>query len=85
VSIAGSLFVTPHAVRQYQGRVEPLAYNMALATIIKALAEPERISGQGSVRTYHTPGWRALVKLPKRQGTLCPVVLTVLRGSEEAP
>lgn len=52
--IAGEVYVTPHAVEQFQARIAPLPSNHALAAIIRELAEHARdprpcASGRGIV------------------------------------
>lgn len=87
MTAAGAVFITPHSVRQFISRVawaHGWTYEQALAELIRQTAAPRRVSGQGSVRTLHCHGFRAIVAIDRRarRGQL-PVLLTVLVGEDE--
>ena len=84
MSFGGQVFVTPHAVRQFQERIAPLPENHALAAIIHSVARPRTVrptrNGRGfTVRTEAPFRIRAIVMPPPEPGGL-PSVVTVLRG-----
>lgn len=81
---AGAAFVTPHAVQQFQERIERLPYNQALAAIIHSLdsAEAARSTENGMavyVRTRTPYRFRAIVRRPAPSRRL-PSVVTILKG-----
>jgi hypothetical protein len=81
---AGPAFVTPHAVRQFQERIERLPYNHALAGILHSLqtAGSPRPTANGAalyVRTEAPYRFRAVLKPPQHRGQL-PAVVTILKG-----
>ena len=81
---AGVAFVTPHAVQQFQKRIERLPYNEALAAIIHSLdtAEAPRSTENGMavyVRTRAPHRFRAILR-PPAPGRKLPSVVTILRG-----
>lgn len=85
MSVAGVVFVTPHAVHQALRRVPWMrgwSYEQALTELIRQTSVPVRISGQGSIRTLHCCGFNALVDIDRRarQGRL-PVLVTVIAES----
>jgi len=83
--IAGEVYVTPHAVEQFQARIAPLPSNHALAAIIRELAEHARdprpcASGRGIV--VRTRGGRYAFRAVIGPGIngLKPAVITILRS-----
>lgn len=82
--IAGDAFVTPHAVTRFRELIAPLAYEHALAGIIKSLAAPKSVkpcsNGKGvTVRTVTPFRFRAVVVAGSRPDDK-PVVVTLMRG-----
>ncbi|MEX2238007.1 MAG: type I-U CRISPR-associated protein Csb2 [Dehalococcoidia bacterium] len=81
---AGTAFITPHAVHQFQERIERLPYSQALTAIIHSLdtAEAPRATANGMavyVRTRSPHRFRAILR-PPDQGRKLPSVVTILKG-----
>lgn len=84
MTIAGDVFVTPHAVRRFQERISPLPENQALAAILHSLRDVHSVrpaqNGKGlHVRTKAPWRFRAFIVPPTLPGN-APSVVTVLRG-----
>lgn len=82
--IEGEVFVTPHAVAQFQARIAPLAYDAARAAILEELTahtrslQPAR-SGAGVV--VRTRGGRYAFRAVIGPGDGAkPAVVTILRS-----
>jgi hypothetical protein len=80
----GVAFITPHAVQQFQERIERLPYNQALAGIIHSLdtADAPRSTENGMalyVRTRAPHRFRAILR-PPAPGRELPSVVTILKG-----
>src|SRR5690554_2939776 len=83
---AGNVFVTPHAVRQFQRRIAPLPYHAALAAIIHGVtavpAAAWRVTANGAavcVRVRRPFQFRAL--LQAGEGAY-PAVVTILKSGK---
>lgn len=81
---AGELFVTPHAVRQFQSRIAPwMTYEQALGTVIRELrgVKEYRPTMNGKAHYVRTSGkWRFRAVI--REGDIQPAVITILRGGK---
>ncbi|MGE5558334.1 MAG: hypothetical protein ACM3WV_06935 [Bacillota bacterium] len=81
---AGNLFITPHAVRQFQSRIAPwMTYEQALGAVIRELRDARefRPTMNGRAHYVRTSGewqFRAVV----REGKIQPAVITILRSGK---
>ncbi len=82
--IAGDFFITPHAVRQFQGRIAPwMSYEQALGAIIRGLRNAEEFRPTVNGKAYYVRvegewQFRAVI----RKGEFLPAVITVLRSGK---
>lgn len=82
--LAGELFITPHAVRQFQTRIAPwMTYEQALGAVIRELggAKEARPTENGKAYYIRTRGkwqFRAVI----REGDIQPAVVTILRSGK---
>jgi len=80
----GELFITPHAVRQFQSRIAPwMTYEQALGAVIRELrgATDCRPTENGKAYYIRTKGeweFRAVI----REGEIQPAVVTILRSGK---
>jgi hypothetical protein len=80
----GNLFITPHAVRQFQSRIAPwMTYEQALSTVIRELggvqeARPTENGKAYYIRTRGEWQFRAVI----REGEIQPAVVTILRSGK---
>jgi hypothetical protein len=80
----GNLFITPHAVRQFQSRIAPwMTYEQALGAVIRELvwvkeARPTENGKAYYIRTKGEWQFRAVV----REGDIQPAVVTILRSGK---
>lgn len=80
--LAGELFITPHAVRQFQSRIAPwMTYEQALGAVIRELrgVTDFRVTENGKARYVRTRGqweFRAVIQEGEQQ----PAVVTILRS-----
>lgn len=80
----GELFITPHAVRQFQTRIAPwMTYEQALGAVIRELrgVREARATENGKAYYIRTRGkwqFRAIV----REGEIQPAVVTILRSGK---
>ena len=85
MSAAGAYWVSPHAVKRFRQRIAPLPENLALAAIIKALADPTALvkpQGDGRtvrIRTRAPHKFRAFVVAARTPDEL-PAVTTIFEG-----
>jgi hypothetical protein len=81
---AGELFITPHAVRQFQSRIAPwMTYEEALGAVIRELrgVKEFRPTENGKAHYVRTKGeweFRAVI----REGEIQPAVITILRSGK---
>ncbi|MCL6589071.1 MAG: hypothetical protein K6U80_03875 [Firmicutes bacterium] len=79
---SGNLFITPHAVRQFQSRIAPwMTYEEALGAVIRELRGVKEFRPTENGKAYYarTNGvwqFRAVV----REGKVQPAVVTILRS-----
>lgn len=82
--IEGSVFVTPHAVRQFQARIAPLPYEVARTAILAELeahALPVRPLASGCGVAVRVRGGRYVFRALIGPGDgPCPAVITILRS-----
>lgn len=82
--LAGELFITPHAVRQFQTRIAPwMTYEQALGAVIRELraAGELRPTANGKAQYIRTSGvWRFRAVIG--EGTDRPAVVTILRSGK---
>jgi hypothetical protein len=80
----GELFITPHAVRQFQTRIAPwMTYEQALGSVIRELRDAKEFRPTMNGKAYYvrTNGdwqFRAVI----REGEIQPAVITILRGGK---
>ena len=80
----GNLFITPHAVRQFQSRIAPwMTYEQALGAVIRELggvkeARPTENGKAYYIRTRGQWEFRAVI----REGEIQPAVVTILRSGK---
>jgi hypothetical protein len=81
---AGELFITPHAVHQFQSRIAPwMSYEQALGVVIRELRGVKEFRPTGNGKAYYarTKGeweFRAVI----REGEIQPAVVTILRSGK---
>ena len=82
--LSGELFITPHAVRQFQSRIAPwMTYEQALGAVIRELRGGKELRPTGNGKAYYirTKGeweFRAVI----REGEIQPAVVTILRSGK---
>jgi len=80
----GQLFITPHAVRQFQTRIAPwMTYEQALGAVIRELRGVNELRPTENGKAYYarTKGeweFRAVI----RDGEIQPAVITILRSGK---
>lgn len=83
--IAGSFFITPHAVRRYRERVpgkSALTYEAALAELIRDLDCAHFVKHQNGVELWRGSKPHRLRYRVSRSFDGAPQVITVLRGCD---
>ncbi|HEX3047940.1 MAG TPA: hypothetical protein VHY08_24525 [Bacillota bacterium] len=82
--LAGELFITPHAVRQFQTRIAPwMTYEQALGAIIRELhgVKEFRPTVNGKAQYVRTRGaWEFRAVIGEGEGR--PSVVTILRSGK---
>jgi hypothetical protein len=89
MSVAGTVFVTPHAIQRFQERIAPIPEDVARAVIIRGL---QRALGYHQTRlrdgrvayevASHHAGFTFIASVvPNPDPSLLPAVVTILWGS----
>ena len=82
MSAAGRWFVTPHAVRRYQERVERCSYDTALSALIRHSESAHRVKPWKGATLYRSGKPQRLRFIVREGGPDLPVLLTVYGGHD---